>query len=41
MDSVFTPLKSAWRVVDVRKKIIASLLLLLVYRIGVAIPVPN
>lgn len=41
MDSVFTPLKSAWRVVDVRKKIIASLLLLLVYRIGVAIPVPG
>ena len=41
MDNVLTPLKSAWRVVDVRKKIIASFLLLLVYRIGVFIPIPG
>lgn len=41
MDNVLTPLKSAWRVVEVRKKIIASFLLLLVYRIGVFIPIPG
>lgn len=41
MESVFAPLKSAWRVVDIRKKLIATFLLLLVYRLGVYIPIPG
>ncbi|MCX7773494.1 MAG: preprotein translocase subunit SecY [Clostridia bacterium] len=41
MESVIAPLKSAWKIADLRKKILATLLLLLVYRIGVYIPVPG
>ena len=41
MDNFLTPLKSAWNISDLRKKIVATLLLLLVYRIGVYIPVPG
>lgn len=41
MENIFAPLKSAWRIVDVRKKLIATFLLLLVYRIGVYIPIPG
>ena len=41
MESVFTPFKSAWKVADLRKKLIVTFLLLLVYRIGVYIPIPG
>ena len=41
MESVITPLKSAWKIADLRKKLIATMLLLLVYRIGVYIPIPG
>ncbi|MGI6122932.1 MAG: preprotein translocase subunit SecY [Acetivibrionales bacterium] len=41
MESIFAPIKSAWRVVDIRKKLIATFLLLLVYRLGVYIPIPG
>lgn len=40
MENVFTPFKSAWKVADLRKKLIATILMLLVYRIGVFVPVP-
>ena len=39
MESIFAPIKSAWRVVDIRKKLIATFLLLLVYRFGVYVPI--
>ncbi len=41
MESVIAPLKSAWKIADLRKKLIATFLLLLVYRVGVYIPVPG
>lgn len=41
MESIIAPLKSAWKITDLRKKLIATLLLLLVYRVGVYIPVPG
>ncbi|MGI6084692.1 MAG: preprotein translocase subunit SecY [Acetivibrionales bacterium] len=41
MENIFAPIKSAWRVVDIRKKLIATFLLLLVYRLGVYIPIPG
>lgn len=41
MENVITPLKSAWKIADIRKKLIVTLLLLLVYRIGVYIPIPG
>lgn len=41
MESIFAPIKSAWRVVDIRKKLIATFLLLLVYRFGVYVPIPG
>jgi len=41
MESIFAPIKSAWRVVDIRKKLIATFLLLLVYRLGVYVPIPG
>ena len=41
MENFLTPLKSAWKIPDLRKKILASFLLLLVYRVGVYIPVPG
>ncbi|NLU53646.1 MAG: preprotein translocase subunit SecY [Clostridiaceae bacterium] len=41
MESVFSPLRSAWRIADLRKKLIVTALLLLVYRLGVYIPVPG
>jgi len=41
MEGIFAPIKSAWRVADIRKKLIATFLLLLVYRIGVYIPIPG
>ena len=41
MENIFAPIKSAWRVVDIRKKLIATFLLLLVYRFGVYVPIPG
>lgn len=41
MESIFSPIKNAWRVADIRKKIIVTFLLLLVYRLGVYIPIPG
>jgi preprotein translocase subunit SecY len=41
MENFLTPLKSAWKIPDLKKKILASFLLLLVYRVGVYIPVPG
>ena len=41
MESILTPFKSAWKIPDLRKKLFATFLLLLVYRIGVYIPVPG
>jgi len=37
---VIATLKNAWRIPDLRKKIIFTLLILLLYRIGNVIPVP-
>ena len=33
-------LRNAWKIVDIRKKILFTLLIILLYRIGNAIPVP-
>ncbi len=41
MENIFAPLTSAWKLVDLRKKLIVTMLLLLVYRLGVYIPVPG
>jgi preprotein translocase subunit SecY len=41
MESIFSPIKNAWRIVDIRKKLIMTFLLLLVYRLGVYIPIPG
>ena len=41
MESVLSPFRSAWRIADLRKKLIVTALLLLVYRLGVFIPVPG
>ena len=38
---MFETLKNAWKVKDIRIKIIITILLLLVYRIGCYIPVPG
>jgi len=37
---VFSTLQNAWKIPELRKKLIFTLLILLVYRIGNAIPVP-
>ena len=37
---MFTTLKNAWKIADLRKKLIFTMLMLLVYRIGNQIPVP-
>lgn len=41
MESILTPFKSAWRIPDLRKKLLMTFLLLMVYRVGVYIPVPG
>ncbi|NLM76370.1 MAG: preprotein translocase subunit SecY [Clostridiaceae bacterium] len=41
MESVLSPFRSAWKIADLRKKLILTALLLLVYRLGVFIPVPG
>ena len=33
MENFFSPLKNAWKIPDLRKRIVASFLLLLVYRV--------
>ena len=37
---MFATLKNAWKIADLRKKLIFTMMMLLVYRIGNAIPVP-
>ena len=37
---MFETLKNAWKIEDLRKKLIYTMLILLVVRIGSAIPVP-
>jgi len=37
---VFSTLRDAWKIADLRKKLIFTMLILLVYRIGNAVPVP-
>jgi len=37
---LFTTLRNAWRIADLRKKILFTLLIILLYRIGNVIPVP-
>jgi preprotein translocase subunit SecY len=37
---VFSTLKSAWRIEELRKKLIFTLLIILIYRLGNAVPVP-
>lgn len=41
MDNMLTTIAKAWKIDDVRKKIIYTLLMLVVFRIGSNIPVPN
>ncbi|MBO9600520.1 MAG: preprotein translocase subunit SecY, partial [Cohnella sp.] len=38
---MFATVTNIWKVVDLRKKILFTLFILLVYRIGAFIPVPN
>ena len=38
---MFQTLANAWKIEELRKKIIFTLLILLIYRIGNAIPVPS
>jgi preprotein translocase subunit SecY len=37
---VFETIRNAWRIPDLRKKLLFTLFILLVYRFGSAIPVP-
>ena len=41
MENVLAPLKNAWKIQDLRKKIFMTVLLLVLYRVGVYIPVPG
>ena len=41
MENVLAPLKNAWKIQDLRKKIFMVVLLLVLYRVGVYIPVPG
>ena len=41
MENVLAPLKNAWKIQDLRKKILMVILLLVLYRVGVYIPVPG
>lgn len=41
MENFLAPLKNAWKIPDLRKKILITFLLLIVYRVGVYIPVPG
>lgn len=37
---MFSTLKNAWRIADIRKKLLYTLMILIIFRIGSAIPVP-
>ena len=37
---MFSTLRNAWRIVDVRRKILFTLFIILIYRLGNAVPVP-
>lgn len=39
--NIFTTLANAWKVPDIRKKIIFTLLMMVVFRLGCAIPIPG
>ena len=39
--NILTTLANAWKVPDIRKKIIFTLLMMVVYRLGCAIPIPG
>ena len=41
MENVLAPLKNAWKIQDLRKKIFFTVALLILYRVGVYIPVPG
>lgn len=41
MDNMLTTIAKAWKIDDIRKKIVFTLLMLVVFRIGSNIPVPN
>ena len=41
MENVLAPLKNAWKIQDLRKKLFMMVLLLVLYRVGVYIPVPG
>lgn len=41
MENVLSPLKNAWKIPDLKRKILMTLMLLIVYRIGTYIPVPG
>ncbi len=41
MENVLAPLKNAWKIQDLRKKLFMMTLLLVLYRVGVYIPVPG
>ena len=37
---MFETLKNAWKVADIRKKLLFTLMIIVLYRLGSAIPVP-
>ena len=37
---MFKTLKNAWKIEDLRKKLIYTLMIIVIFRVGVAIPVP-
>ena len=37
---MFQTIKNAWKIVDLRKKILFTLMIIVVFRVGAAIPVP-
>lgn len=41
MENFLSPLKNAWKVQDLRKRLLMTFLFLLIYRVGVYIPVPG
>ncbi len=41
MSGLFETIKNAFRIPDLRKKMLFTLIMLVIYRIGVAIPVPG
>ncbi|HOP72094.1 MAG TPA: preprotein translocase subunit SecY [Thermoclostridium caenicola] len=41
MENFLAPLKNAWKIPDLKKKLLITFLLLVVYRVGVYIPVPG